>query len=555
MTSSGTETQRRTLDFKMPISTPVSTAGGSGAAPEVEQLQKVRHLVEVCIHQHQYDSAVFYADKLTTLSGGDLDDMFLLAQAYYFKKEYRRAVHFMKENFLIKSSIRFALLAAQCLAEMKDWEECLSVIGEDEKSAVEKFIPVETDDAEMSTIASIQLTRGKVYEALENRERAVRWYKAALSTDRKCFEALNCLVEKRMISYEEQRDLLRSLESKSTDYAWLKPMYQLKLQQHEEKTDSVDSLVKSLADDHGFKGNLDILALQASQNYWKNRFQRAYDLSKEIVERDPFHHSVLPIYVCCLVELRMKTQLFFCAHHLVEAYPSKPISWFAVASYYYLVRKYEMARRFFHKAIQLQQYFAPAWIGFGHSFAMKDESDQAMAAYRTATRLFRGSHVPLLCMGIEHLRTNSLGPARQFLQQAQTICPTDPLIFHEMGVVAYKSGEYADAATYFHKALSLTAGEAIESWEPTFVNLAHTYRKRGMFEKAIKYYEKALSVAPKSPMIYTSLGFTHHLQGELDAAIQYYHKALGIHPRDTITTDLLKLALKNAMQSFSLDDI
>eukprot|EP00466_Bigelowiella_natans_P006498 jgi/Bigna1/38873/e_gw1.28.15.1 len=523
-----------------------------------EHLQKLRKLVESCFLQHTYDSAIFYADKLCTLSGSKPNDMFLLAQAYYYKKEYRRAVHFLKENNLIKSSLRFALLAAQCLFGMKDWEECLSVIGEDEKSAIERNI-VETDEAgggdDDSTISlksSICLTRGKVYEALENRDRAVRWYKAALSADMKCYEALNNLVDKRMIGYDEQRQLLQSLEKSNTAYKWLQPMYKLKLQQHEEKSTDVDQLAKCLEKKFNLRDNLEILTAQANQHYWKNRFQRAYDITKDIVERDPFHHSVLPVHICCLVELNLKTQLFFLAHQLVESYPTKPISWFAVAAYYYLIRKYEMARRFFHKSIQIEQYFAPAWIGFGHSFAMKDESDQAMAAYRTATRLFRGSHVPLLCMGIEHLRTNTLSSARQFLQQAQLICPTDPLTYHEMGVVAYKSRDYEGAAVYFHKALKLTSGEAMEAWEPTFINLAHTYRKRGMFEEAVKFYEKALTVAPKSPMIYTSLGFTHHLRGNLDLAIQYYHKALGIHPRDTITTDLLKTALRDAMKNIDV---
>jgi len=528
------------------MATPTPSSSAS-----TESLASLRKLVSSCIQQHTYDAAIFFADKLTTLSDGHPDDMFLLAQAYFHKKEYRRAVHFLRENNLLKSSIRFALLAAQCLAGMKDWEECLAVIGEDEKSAVERNVEAGTTDDGIDLKASICLTRGKVYEALENRERAVRWYKAALKADLKCFEALSCLVDKRMLSYQEQRALLQSLQKQSTEFKWLKPMYELKLKQHEMKSNNVDKLAKSLEEDFKFKNNLEILTSQASQHYWKNRFQKAYDVTKTIVERDPFHHSVLPVHICCLVELKMKTQLFFCAHHLVEAYPTSAISWFAVASYYYLIKKYEMARRFFHKAIQLQQYFAPAWIGFGHSFALKDESDQAMAAYRTATRLFRGSHVPLLCMGIEHLRTNSLGPARQFLQEARLICPTDPLIFHELGVVAFKGSEFKEAKDFFHMALKLTANEAMEAWEATFVNLAHAYRKMGNYPEAINYYHQALSVAPKSPSIYTSLGFTYHLQQNLDLAIQFYHKALGIHPRDTMTNDLLKLALKDAMQSFA----
>jgi hypothetical protein len=45
---------------------------------------------------------------------------------------------------------------------------------------------------------------------------------------------------------------------------------------------------------------------------------------------------------------------------------------------------------FCSKATTLEGSFAPAWLGFGNAYAAQDESDQAMAAYRTAARLFAG---------------------------------------------------------------------------------------------------------------------------------------------------------------------
>ncbi len=510
-------------------------------------------------------SAVFYADKLTTLSRGqNADDMYLLARAYYCTKEFKRAVHFMNENELVGRSPRFALLAAQCLAEVKEWDECLDTIGGDEASAVENQIITRAplfesesgvigasgqgkgDANEISTTALLCLMRGKAYEALENRERAVRWYKAAINADTRCVEALDRLVEKNMVSHEEQRQIVESLGQRA-GFAWLKPMYKLKMQRNEETTRAVESVAEELAKSRGLGNNLDVLTACARQHYWKNRFRDAHKVTQRVVDADPYHHAVLPIHVCCLVELGLKTKLFFTAHHLVQAYPSKPVSWFTVACYYYLIQKYETARRFFHKATQTDQYFAPAWIGFGHSFAMQDESDQAMAAYRTAARRFRGSHVPLLCMGMEHLRTNSLEPATDFFNQSLRLCPTDPLIFNEMGVLAYMKKDFVDAAGYFHKAVQLAAGEALEAWEPALFNLAHCYRKRGDYDKAAEYYEKALAVAPKSPSVYTCLGFTRHLQGRLDDAIQLYHKSLSIQPRETVTSDLLRRALDKVM--------
>ena len=42
---------------------------------------------------------------------------------------------------------------------------------------------------------------------------------------------------------------------------------------------------------------------------------------------------------------------------------------------------------------------------------------QAMAAYRTAARLFRGLHMPLIGMGMEYMRMNNLPLAQQLFDQ------------------------------------------------------------------------------------------------------------------------------------------
>jgi anaphase-promoting complex subunit 6 len=78
------------------------------------------------------------------------------------------------------------------------------------------------------------------------------------------------------------------------------------------------------------------------------------------------------------------------------------------------------------KATTLEGSFAPAWLGFGNAYAAQDESDQAMAAYRTAARLFAGCHLPALCIGMEYLRTNNLNLAEQvyryFLTGFKLLC-------------------------------------------------------------------------------------------------------------------------------------
>jgi anaphase-promoting complex subunit 6 len=84
--------------------------------------------------------------------------------------------------------------------------------------------------------------------------------------------------------------------------------------------------------------------------------------------------------------------LYYIAHKLVSADPDSAIAWFAVGCHYFLIKKFDLARKYFNKANKLDKHFAPGWIAFGHAYSAQDESDPAMGAYRTAGRLFPGCY-------------------------------------------------------------------------------------------------------------------------------------------------------------------
>lgn len=51
---------------------------------------------------------------------------------------------------------------------------------------------------------------------------------------------------------------------------------------------------------------------------------------------------------------------------------------------------FDWRKWFFSKATSIDGSFPPAWIGSGNAYAAQEESDQAMAAFRTGARLFPG---------------------------------------------------------------------------------------------------------------------------------------------------------------------
>jgi anaphase-promoting complex subunit 6 len=152
------------------------------------------------------------------------------------------------------------------------------------------------------------------------------------------------------------------------------------------------------------------------------------------------------MYCAVLIELNKVGELYYLAHKLVSANPDLAVAWFSVGSYYFLIKKYDLARKYFNKANRLDKHFAASWIAFGHAFAAQDESDQAMAAYRTAARLFPGCHLAPLFIGMEYLRTNNLRTALLSFAEAQKISgESDPMVHNEVGVVLYRQKQFEQA--------------------------------------------------------------------------------------------------------------
>jgi len=292
------------------------------------------------------------------------------------------------------------------------------------------------------------------------------------------------------------------------------------------------------------------LAAQSTRYFCEGDYESCYSVSKRVLEEDPYHLAALPVHVASLVMLDMKNVVFYVAHQLINAYPTAAVAWFTAGCYYYMVRKYEHARRFFHKALGLDRNFAPAWISYGHAFAHHDESDQALAAYRTASRLFPGSHLPWLFIGMEYVRTNSLQLAQQNLECARSLMPTDPHVYNEIGVVAFHRKNYNRACELLLQALQLSS----MPHEAMCSNLGHAFLKCRVYDRALEAFRQAHRVSPRSAPVLTGIAFTLQLMGRPAEAIEHYHRALSMQRDDSFATEMLNHAVQEAAeQPFSLD--
>ncbi|XP_046848454.1 cell division cycle protein 16 homolog [Xenia sp. Carnegie-2017] len=513
----------------------------SGGKVSISQL---RNLVRSYIDQHLYPTALFWAEKAMSLSNNELQDVYWFCQALFYTKQYDRAVHALTSRGLHESNLACRYLVGKCYAECKKWQEALDVLEMEEKCSKISF-SVELGAGSKKLDAAIQLLRGVVYDAMDNGPMASDCYKEALRNDVHCYEAFDNLMSHFMLMPNEEADFLKLLpfdeQCLPEEIPLLKYLYEIKMQE-------CKKVVKPPSPFERLSNSLDVTLCVAQKQFSKCDFQSCYKMTSQIIQEDSLHNACLPLHISCMVELKKSNDLFFLAHKLVENYPHQAVSWYAVASYYYLLSKYEAARRFFSKATTIDHNFGPAWIGFGHSFAVEGEHDHAMAAYFSASKLMPGSYQPLLYVGMEYMKTNNSKLAERFFNQALTIAPDDPSVKHELGLVAFKNGNFAKAEKCFLEALhsveGLSEGIVLDTWEPLVNNLGHALRKQGKYDEALEYHQQALLLVPQNSQTLSSIGFVYSLLGKYEDAINYFHKALSLRRDDTFSVQMLGQTLE-----------
>ncbi|KAJ0070144.1 hypothetical protein NL108_002451, partial [Boleophthalmus pectinirostris] len=524
----------------------------------------------------QYQSALFWADKIASLSHEDPQDIYWLAQCLYLTSQYHRASHAIRSRKLDKMFGACQYLAARCHYAAKEFQQALDILDVEEpvsKKLLEKGGKEETvtPDWGMTPAAinsSICLLRGKIYDAMDNRPLATSSYKEALKLDVYCFEAFDLLTAHHMLTAQEEKDFLDSLplneqcteeeeellhflfEHKlkkvhiilvavtAVQLKFLMPFCCLSLQYNKPSELVVPEMVTGLQD------NLDVVVSLAERHYYNCDFKTCFKLTSMVMVKDPFHANCLPVHIGTLVELGKSNELFYLSHKLVDLYPNNPVSWFAVGCYYLMVgHKNEHARRYLSKATTLERTYGPAWIAYGHSFAVESEHDQAMAAYFTAAQLMKGCHLPMLYIGLEYGLTNNSKLAERFFSQALGIAPEDPFVIHEVAVVAFQNGDWKTAERLFLDAMekikAIGNEVTVDKWEPLLNNLGHVCRKLKKYDRALEYHRQALVLIPQHASTYAAIGYVHSLMGDFESAIDYFHTALGLKRDDTFSVTML----------------
>ena len=386
-------------------------------------------------------------------------------------------------------------------------------------------------------------------------DRAKECYKDAVRIDVQCFEAFDQLMKNSLMSPDEEWTFLGSLDfdsifgednSSSQEAAqFAKMLYTTRLSKYKNPTE-FNHASETLSTHYNLATNPDLLLSKAELFFTQCRFKQALALTTSILETDQYNFSIYPLHLACLHELAQTNTLFLLSHRLADLHPDVPATWLAVGVYYLSISQIAEARRFFSKASMMDPHFGPAWIGFAHTFAAEGEHDQAISAYSTAARLFQGTHLPQLFLGMQNLQLNNMTLAHEYLNAAHTLCSTDPLLLNELGVVFYHLDHLSEAITIFNSALAIAADIDSDprAWIATRANLGHAYRRQREWASALQEFEEVLRQGERDAGIFCAKGLVLLEMGRSWEAVCALHEALAVGPQDPIATDLLSRALE-----------
>lgn len=457
-----------------------------------------------------------------------------------------------KVSRLVDMSVACRYLAAQCQVRQGNWTDALEMLGEANpfRHSGRSGAAVPNVDGGIKVEASMCHLRGILMLKLNRGDQAKSCFIEALTLDVKCYDAFNQLVGGEMMTPDEEWEFIQGLAYKQqtqdeADFIQLMYTSQLRKYKHAEEHAFTR---QRLVEDYQLPDNPDVLYSFADALYTQLRWADCFLITSRILDLVSFHDATLPLHIGCMYHLpHLQSKLFVLAHELVDREPENPISWYAVGVWYLGSQKWAQARQYFSKTSLMDPRFGPAWIAFAHTFAKEGEHDHAVTAYSTCARMFAGSHLPMLFIGMEQIMLSNHELADEALHAAHTMCDSDPLLINEQGVMAFTHGEYQRATELFERSLALAqvTQSSEKSWTTTYLNLGTCYRKLKNYEKAKENYQRVLIIEPQNSLGLGFLGMVFHFQDQVDMAIVKYHEALSVDPMNGHIIELLNLALES----------
>jgi serine/threonine-protein kinase len=193
----------------------------------------------------------------------------------------------------------------------------------------------------------------------------------------------------------------------------------------------------------------------------------------------------------------------------------------------------DVAIKMFQEAIRLDPNFARAhytlgrcYVHHGQGYGGHEYFELAEKSLRRALELDPNLPGARLQMVYVYLHRGEKEKALATLADVRREAPNDPTVFIVAGMLYRLNGLYDKAIRQYDKLLELNPSDIVIA----SYNRGRIYSYRHEYDKAIAEYEKARAVEPEHPLIKTFLALTWFNQGRIDECQQTVEEVLRQHP-------------------------
>jgi tetratricopeptide (TPR) repeat protein len=178
------------------------------------------------------------------------------------------------------------------------------------------------------------------------------------------------------------------------------------------------------------------------------------------------------------------------------------------------------------------------WFGAALAAQRAGRLAEAERLCRLALSVDPGHAQTLHLLGLVAHRQGRAGEAVEHIRMAIARDGRDPAFHHNLGNI-FKALDPAAALKCYERALVLDPRSV-----DTLYNLGNTCQELGRLERAVACFERALRLRPDSVELHNNLGSALQDLGRLDEAVACYRRALGLLPDAVEALDNLAGALR-----------
>ncbi|KAI6191912.1 hypothetical protein M3Y97_00279100 [Aphelenchoides bicaudatus] len=393
----------------------------------------------------------------------------------------------------------------------------------------------------------LMLVMAKSYLMVQNRTSAKACIKECLTGNPYSSEALQTAIDAKLLNDRDIKKLLATKTKKTSGTKVMNLLCELRCSKNE-PTDNV--VCKALEND------VSIQAATAHRLYNRGNISEAYSITSAILAEYGYYEGCILVHIACLVALRKHTALFALTHRLVDTMKESHITWYAVGCYYYTIEQFAVAKKFLEKSTTINSSFGEGWVAYGHILYYSEEHEQAMNCFLRASRVLEGNFEPLLYIAVEYSFANNYNLASNFIKDAETAEPSNPIVSHEQAVISYMQQDFSTAVDSCRKAiryvckatprenfLTTLSRPCSDFWEPMFEIMGLSLMRLSRFEEALEVFRKQLALGRNKASAWSNLGVCLGALGQMNEAIEALNESILMRPNDELIERAMEILI------------